>query len=390
MKSQHSTEALYALIFAICVLVALFLLTSCGAREAAVPEARPTVQGQAITFPKASPAIARLAVEKVEPPLERDLVLPARLTWDEERTVRVFTPFAGRVTRLIAKVGDRVAAGAPLAEMMSPDFGQAQADAGKAQADLALATQALARQKELHEHGVTSAKDLQQATADLARARAESDRAVGRLTAYGHATGSGSQFVLKSPTAGTVVERNLNPGQELRPDQPGNPLFVITDPTRLWVIVDTNESDLGSLKVGTPLVIVSNQFPEDAFAGTLTQLSDFVDPVSRTLKVRGSVPNPERILKGEMFVSARVKVPKGEVPTVNAKAVYLSGVRNYAFVRTGGNTFTRKPVRVGRELDGRMPVLSGLQEGEEAVVAGNLFLDQIIASARADEEAAKK
>ena len=390
MKSQHSTEALYALIFAICVLVALFLLTSCGAREAAVPEARPTVQGQAITFPKASPAIARLAVEKVEPPLERDLVLPARLTWDEERTVRVFTPFAGRVTRLIAKVGDRVAAGAPLAEMMSPDFGQAQADAGKAQADLALATQALARQKELHEHGVTSAKDLQQATADLARARAESDRAVGRLTAYGHATGSGSQFVLKSPTAGTVVERNLNPGQELRPDQPGNPLFVITDPTRLWVIVDTNESDLGSLKVGTPLVIVSNQFPEDAFAGTLTQLSDFVDPVSRTLKVRGSVPNPERILKGEMFVSARVKVPKGDVPTVNAKAVYLSGVRNYAFVRTGGNTFTRKPVRVGRELDGRMPVLSGLQEGEEAVVAGNLFLDQIIASARAEEEAAKK
>ena len=390
MKSQHSTEALYALIFAICVLVALFLLTSCGAREAAVPEARPTVQGQAITFPKASPAIARLAVEKVEPPLERDLVLPARLTWDEERTVRVFTPFAGRVTRLIAKVGDRVAAGAPLAEMMSPDFGQAQADAGKAQADLALATQALARQKELHEHGVTSAKDLQQATADLARARAESDRAVGRLTAYGHATGSGSQFVLKSPTAGTVVERNLNPGQELRPDQPGNPLFVITDPTRLWVIVDTNESDQGSLKVGTPLVIMSNQFPEDAFAGTLTQLSDFVDPVSRTLKVRGSVPNSERILKGEMFVSARVKVPKGDVPTVNAKAVYLSGVRNYAFVRTGGNTFTRKPVRVGRELDGRMPVLSGLQEGEEAVVAGNLFLDQIIASARAEEEAAKK
>ena len=390
MKSQHSTEALYALIFAICVLVALFLLTSCGAREAAVPEARPTVQGQAITFPKASPAIARLAVEKVEPPLERDLVLPARLTWDEERTVRVFTPFAGRVTRLIAKVGDRVAAGAPLAEMMSPDFGQAQADAGKAQADLALATQALARQKELHEHGVTSAKDLQQATADLARARAESDRAVGRLTAYGHATGSGSQFVLKSPTAGTVVERNLNPGQELRPDQPGNPIFVITDPTRLWVIVDTNESDQGSLKVGTPLVIMSNQFPEDAFAGTLTQLSDFVDPVSRTLKVRGSVPNSERILKGEMFVSARVKVPKGDVPTVNAKAVYLSGVRNYAFVRTGGNTFTRKPVRVGRELDGRMPVLSGLQEGEEAVVAGNLFLDQIIASARAEEEAAKK
>ena len=132
MKSQSSLEALYALIFAICVLVALFLLTSCRAQEAAAPEAHPTVQGQSIVFPKDSPAVARLAVEKVEAPIERDLVLPARLTWDEERTVRVFPPFAGRVTRIVAKVGDRVAAGQPLAEMVSPDFGQAQAEARKA------------------------------------------------------------------------------------------------------------------------------------------------------------------------------------------------------------------------------------------------------------------
>ena len=390
MKIHSSIEALYALIFAICVLVALFLLTSCGTRENAAGEARPTVQGQVITFSKGSSAVARLAVEKVEEPIERDLVLPARLTWDEEHTVRVFPPFAGRVTRLVAKVGDHVAVGQPLAEMMSPDFGQAQADARKAQADLALATQALERQKELHEHGVTSAKDLQQATADHARARAEADRAVGRLTAYGHDVGTDSHFVLKSPNAGTVVERNLNPGQELRPDQPGSPLFVITHPTHLWVIVDATESDLEALKVGMPLVITSNQFPDDAFAGTLTQLSDFVDPVSRTLKVRGTVPNPDRTLKGEMFVSARVKVPKADVPTINSKAVYLSGVRHYAFVRSGPESFTRRPLRVGREVDGRMPVLSGLKEGEEVVIAGNLFLDQIISSARAGEEAAKK
>jgi len=390
MKSQSSLEALYALIFAICVLVALFLLTSCHAREAAAPEAHPTVQGQSIVFPKDSPAVARLAVEKVEAPIERDLVLPARLTWDEERTVRVFPPFAGRVTRIIAKVGDRVAAGQPLAEMVSPDFGQAQAEARKARADLSLATQALERQKELNEHGVTSLKDLQQATADHDRARAEADRALGRLSAYGHGVGTGNQFLLKSPNAGTVVERNLNPGQELRPDQPGSPLFVITDPTRLWVIVDANEADIGALKVGTPLVISSNQFPDDAFAGTLTQLSDFVDPVSRTLKVRGAVPNADRVLKGEMFVSARIKVPKADVPTVNSKAVYLSGVRKYVFVRSGGNTFTRRAVRVGRELDGRMPVLAGLKEGEEVVVAGNLFLDQIISSAPSEADAAAK
>ncbi|MGZ5081115.1 MAG: efflux RND transporter periplasmic adaptor subunit, partial [Usitatibacter sp.] len=125
-------------------------------------------------------------------------------------------------------------------------------------------------------------------------------------------------------------------------------------------------------------------FPEDEFSGELRQLADFVDPASRTVKLRGDVPNPNHTLKAEMFVTARLRLPKDELPTVDPKAVYLSGVRRYVFVRTGGSTYTRRVVRVGPVVDGRMPVLSGLKEGEEVVVAGNLFLEQILASARAE------
>ena len=381
----QSIEALFALIFAVCVLVALFLLTSCTAGEPAAPDAKPTVNGQSIAFVPGSPAIQRLAVEKVEAPIEHDLVVPARLVWDEERTVRVFPPFAGRVTRLIAKVGDRVAAGQALAEMMSPDFGQAQADARKAQADLAFSTKTLERQRELNAHGVASAKDFEQAQADHARATAEADRALGRVKAYGQTVSEGQGFVLKSPVAGTVVERNLNPGQELRPDQPGAPLFVISDPTHLWAQLDANEANLRTLKVGMPVVITSNQFPEEAFGGTLASLADFVDPVSRTVKLRAVVPNPDRTLKAEMFVSARLRLPKGDYPTVNAKAVYLEGARRFVFVRTEGGTYTRRPVRVGTEVEGRAPVMQGLQVGDEVVVAGNLFLQQILGAARPAE-----
>jgi hypothetical protein len=81
-------------------------------------------------------------------------------------------------------------------------------------------------------------------------------------------------------------------------------------------------------------------------------------------------------------VQARLRIPRAEEPTVSAKAVYLTGVRRYVFVRTDGDTFTRRAVRVGGETGGRMPVQAGLREGEEVVVAGNLFLDQILNSAR--------
>jgi cobalt-zinc-cadmium efflux system membrane fusion protein len=133
-----------------------------------------------------------------------------------------------------------------------------------------------------------------------------------------------------------------------------------------------------------PLVIMSNQFPEVTFAGTLAQLSDFVDPVARTVKLRGDVPNPDHTLKAEMFVSARLRLPKGDAPTVSAKAVYLVGVGRFVFVRNG-STFTRRAVRVGSEIDGRVPVLRGLKVGDEVVVAGNLFLQQILAAAQPSE-----
>ena len=104
-------------------------LSGCGERAIEAKETKPTVKGDTVTFPAGAPQVARLATEKVEPPSERELTLPGRLVWDEDRTVRIFTPFAGRVERILAKSGERVAAGQPLAELVSADFGLAQSEA---------------------------------------------------------------------------------------------------------------------------------------------------------------------------------------------------------------------------------------------------------------------
>ena len=381
MRRTLAHDAVFGLILVAGVLLAL-ALAGCKDGNALPAATAPVVRGQSVVFPPESSAAQRFAVEKVLAPSARELELPGRLVWNEDRTVRVFPPFAGRVTRILAAVGDRVAAGTPLVEMISPDFGQAQADAEKAQADRALAERTLARVRTLAENGVAAAKELQQAEADSARAQAEARRALDRIEAYRQPVGAGSRFVLKSPMAGTVVERNLNPGQELRPDQPGAPLFVVTDPSSLWINLDAHEADLPYLHPGVALAISSTQLPEQVFAGTLRQVSDFVDPVTRTLRLRGDVPNAMRTLKAEMFVTARVRVPKSQEPTVSVRAVYLSGAKRYVFVRSGPSTFERREVKVGTEADGRMPVYAGLAAGDEVAVSGNLFLDQMLAGAR--------
>ncbi|HMS81788.1 MAG TPA: efflux RND transporter periplasmic adaptor subunit, partial [Burkholderiaceae bacterium] len=121
---------------AIAALAALVLAACSGEPPPPPPDAGPAISGTTVRFPRRVEGIRTDAVQDAG---TTTLTLPGRLAWDEDRTVRVFPPFAGRVTALRVQVGDAVRAGQPLAEIAAPEFGQAVADARRAEADEALA-----------------------------------------------------------------------------------------------------------------------------------------------------------------------------------------------------------------------------------------------------------
>src|SRR5205823_10162629 len=145
--------------------------------------------------------------------------------------------------------------------------------------------------RELYEHGASPKKDLDAAEADLARARSERERTARRLEFYGGSTTNVDQvYPLQSPLTGVVVEKNINPGQEVRPDQMlanapqfFSPLFVITDPSHLWVQMDAGEQDVPRLKPGQPILVRSRAHPNEVFSGKIEVISDFFDPSTRTI-----------------------------------------------------------------------------------------------------------
>lgn len=349
----------------------LIALAACNG-EPEAPKADPVrVEGESaiLAEPDKADFLKLAAVERDSGDVLR---LPGRLVWDETRTVRVYPQLGGRVLRSQVEVGAVVRAGQPLAVLNSADYGQARADARKAEADARVAEQALQRSKELRAAGVIAEKDWQQAEAGAVAARAEAERAAQRLAGLG-GDGDGN-YVLKTPLAGTVVERNLNPGMEFRPDQSAAPLFVVTDPARLWLQIDASEADLGVLKAGLPLRLAVKQYPGERFAGTIQHVADFVDPQSRTIKVRADVPNADRRLKGEMFAEAQIDVPATAALRVPNAAVFLVGEKRYVFVEEAVGRYRRQAVEAGRERDGRIDILSGLKEGDKVVVEGNLHL----------------
>lgn len=378
----------------LCTLVVAALVGCNSANEARKAEAAaPIMQGEQLHFPTNHPQLALLTVAAATPGQPIAVNLPAKLVWSEEHTQRIYPAFAGRVVGIRADVGQKVAAGAALALLASPDFGVAQADTAKAQSDLRLAEKSLQRQRELFEAGIAARKDLEQAESDFARAQAEEKRAGARTKMYGASGDVDQQLAVRTEIGGVVVERNVNPGQELRPDQSGPgvpPLFVVTDPSRMWVQIDARESDVATLTPGAKFEVTVPALGDRKFSGVVSAAADFIDPNTRTIKVRGTLDNRDRLLKAEMLATVRIERSLGSGVVVPASAVTLRGAQHRVFVQVQPGVFESRDVTLAHQGPKDALISQGLEVGDMVVTDNVLLLARAMRIAQDDAQADKK
>ncbi len=249
-------------------LLVLVSLLGCKEPEKKAAEApEPKVDGDRVTFASGSPQIASLTVQAAQPRTLAITHLTGRLYWDDEVTVRIFTPVAGRVTGIHADLGDAIQIGSPLADIDSPDFGLALANARTSVGNLAMAEKAFLRSRELLAHGAAAQKDVEAAEAAYGAARAERDRAQAVLANYGGTDkATNSIYGLHSPLAGVLVEKAINPGQEVRAD------MMLANAPNLFVPPVCRERSRQALAAGGRGGIRSHHSPggaaiADPFAG---------------------------------------------------------------------------------------------------------------------------
>lgn len=335
-----------------------------------------------LRFPAGSPQLNFIKIETVES-LPEPLLDPlsARIAYDENHTVRVSSPIAGRVTRLLAQPGERVAAGQPLALVDSPEFAAAAADVAKSAADLQLKQKTYARTTELYKAEVIARKEVENAESDLRQTEAEHNRAKLRLRNLDPAaseTGTGA-YALRAPIGGVVSERNVNPGTEVRPDAP-NPLFVITEPTHLWVIVDLPERSLGALRPDQAVVVEVDAYPKERFPARVANIGEVLDPATRRVQVRCVLDNPKRLLKPEMY--ARVTPladSQTKLPRIPNSALITEGLYSFVFIEKEPGVFAKRQVTLGLQGRNESYVQRGLQAGDRVVSIGALLLNSELA-----------
>jgi cobalt-zinc-cadmium efflux system membrane fusion protein len=328
---------------------------------------------------------------------------PGVLALDERRTARIGSLVDGIVIETSAEVGDRVRTGQVLADLHSPVVHEAWAGYRKAIADqrrlekeVAFAIAAHERAQRLYADKAVSLQEVQRADADRVTAvesldigRTEVRRSEEELQHLGitnadDPTGeSGEQIPVKTPTAGVVLERLVTPGTAVTP---GTPLFVVSDLSTLWALVEIDESLLSHVHVGQAMQVRVAAYPNDTFAGTVALVGDTVNPKTRRVTVRCLMRNSDGRLKPQMYATALIRETEPrQVVVVPGDAMQTINRRATVFVAESGTRFRPRAIDTGPVADGLVEVRAGLQAGERIAVSGSFVLKSELLKAATQE-----
>lgn len=324
-----------------------------------------------------------------------------KIAINEDTTTPVFSPYSGRVSRLIARPGDLVERGQPLFAIAASEFVQSHNDlvtavAGveKARSRLLLAQTGEKRQRELLAIRGGSIKDLEQAQSDLVGARGDlrsaeialtavrnrlsilgrSDEDIGRLEGQDRI---GAEAIVAAPISGTIIQRKIGLGQYINVGAT-DPVYTVGDLSTVWLIANVRESDAPKMKVGAQVEVSVLAYPGRAFNARLTYVAPALDPNTRRLPVRAELVNPGRELLPEMFANFRIISGEGRLmPAVPQESIVYEGANARVWIaRPDSKTVVTRRIEVGATTNGLVEVVKGLTTGETVVSGGTLFIDR--------------
>ena len=283
---------------------------------------------------------------------------------DVNREVPVVSLGGGRVVEIKAKLGDSVKKGQTLLLINSPDLSQAFSDYQKFKADEQLADKQLARAQLLYDKGAIALADLETAEDADAKAKVDAQTAAQHVKVLGGNINNPSPLLpVVAPISGTIVDQQITGGTGVKSLDNSPNLFTIADLSTVWVVCDVYEDMLSRVHVGDAAEITLNAYPDQKFRGKVVNISELLDPTTRSAKVRIELPNPKGLMRAGMFVTATFKgrelIERVVIPPT---AIVHLHDKDWVFVPAGNNRFRRVALQLGPQTsDGFVQVASGLK-----------------------------
>jgi Cu(I)/Ag(I) efflux system membrane fusion protein len=331
----------------------------------APPETGQTAATESISMTAAQQLMANVATAKVNrQSLTREITAVGIVQYDQARQAKVTAWVAGRIERLyVNTVGAYVSKGRPVAEVYSPDLVSAQQE-------YLLALRSRDQLKDSTIHAIShGGEGLVASARQRLKLLGVRDDQIAGLEKTGQPN---IRLAIYTPLSGIVIDKNVQEGQYVNV---GDPLFSIADLSRVWAELELYENEFPFIRVGQTVQIVSQSYPDTTFTGRVSFIYPFLDPKTRTVKVRVELANRGLRLKPDMFVNATVRVPLGEALVVPVTAVMDTGVRKVVWVEARPGLFEQREVKVGARSGEHLQILAGLTRGDRVAVSGGYLVD---------------
>lgn len=318
---------------------------------------------------------------------------------DETRVAHIFPLAQGIAEKPYVRLGDHVQAGQPLLLYDNIELGETvgehlslHGEVEKEKAQLEVARKSLDRANTLIKVEAISPRDyelrkaeelqaeaaVQSKEAELARSEEKlhrfglTEEQVQRLRVSGEGHRTASHNILRAPFAGIITKYDVSQGESVAREKE---LFTLVDASSVWVLGDVYEKDLGQVPDRGDCLVTVSSYPNERFRGQITYLSDFLDPNSRTAKLRCVVPNKDGRLKLEMFADVLIPTRSAAVAAVvPTAAVQDIDGKPVVFVQRDATHFEKREVTLGERGEQEAQILSGIRSGEKVVTAGSFYL----------------
>jgi membrane fusion protein, heavy metal efflux system len=313
------------------------------------------------------------------------VIADGQIAVNADTTTQVFSPYSGRVVRVLAGIGDRVHEGAPLLSLDASENLDAQSALITALAQARLTRLNETRRHAAYDSHGGSLQDWQQAQADLTAAETTLSAARGRLRVLGstdaqiqalEAAGAvNATATITSPITGLVTDRQIGPGQVVQAGD-ATALFTVADLSTVWLLCAVRDMDAAAVAPGQVIHIHVQSLPEQEFRATVQAVGAEVDAATHRVVIRATIPNPDGRLKPAMFMTSEIVTSAdSQAPAVPSAAIVREGEQAHVWVVRADGVLQERAIQTGRSSGALTEVRQGLAAGERIVISGSLFID---------------
>ncbi len=301
-----------------------------------------------------------------------EIKLAGKIVADQSKQLEIYPLVGGIVKMVNVELGDYVEKDHVLAIIKSGEVAEFEKQFVDAKSNYEVAKKNIQVAEDMFASKLMSERDYLGAKQEFKKSEGELNKATEFQKIY--SVNNQSEYIVKAPISGFVTEKKINKDMQIRPDNSEN-IFTVSQLNAVWVLANVYETDIDKVKENDTVGVTTIVYPDKVYKATIDKVYNVLDPLTRVMKIRIKLDNPDYLLKPEMYANVVVNYAEPEsMITIASSAVVFDNSNNYVLIYDNKKKFRVQKIDLFKTIGSRAYIKSGLKEGDKIVTTNQLLI----------------